>query len=191
MTSRPDILQRILTRKRAEIDTLKGSRSLSELEALASDQSSPRGFAAALQDRVVQGEAAVIAEIKKASPSKGVIRTAFDPGKIENTVSNILDEILRLSEGISELELEKAKRMSQGAISLQMEDTKYVSAWMGMQELILKKISGVEQVVNEINKVDLNEINLAAKYVCQINKVKLAVLGPHRQNHRILNLLET
>ena len=101
-----------------------------------------------------------------------------------------MDEILRLSEGISELELEKAKRMSQGAISLQMEDTKYVSAWMGMQELILKKISGVEQVVNEINKVDLNEINLAAKYVCQINKVKLAVLGPHRQNHRILNLLQ-
>jgi len=82
VTSRPDILQRILTRKRAEIDTLMDSRSLSELEALASDQSSPRGFAAALQDRVVQGEAAVIAEIKKASPSKGVIRTDFDPGTI-------------------------------------------------------------------------------------------------------------
>ena len=119
-----------------------------------------------------------------------LVMAGVDPGKIENTVSNILDEILRLSEGISELELEKAKRMSQGAISLQMEDTKYVSAWMGMQELILKKISCVEQVVNEINKVDLNEINLAAKYMCQINKVKLAVLGPHRQNHRILNLLQ-
>ncbi|MEE3288619.1 MAG: indole-3-glycerol-phosphate synthase TrpC, partial [Pseudomonadota bacterium] len=66
MTSRPDILQRILTRKRAEIHTLKGSRSLSELEAQASDQSSPRGFASALQDRVVQGGAGVIAEIKKA-----------------------------------------------------------------------------------------------------------------------------
>ncbi|HJP09814.1 MAG TPA: indole-3-glycerol phosphate synthase TrpC [Arenicellales bacterium] len=82
MTSRPDILQRILARKRAEVAELKASRTLSSLEATTSGQSSPRGFADALQDCLDQGEAAVIAEIKKASPSKGVIRPDFDPSTI-------------------------------------------------------------------------------------------------------------
>ncbi|SVD92296.1 uncharacterized protein METZ01_LOCUS445150, partial [marine metagenome] len=71
VTSRPDILQRILARKRAEVAELKASRTLSSLETTTSGQSSPRGFADALQDCLDQGEAAVIAEIKKASPSKG------------------------------------------------------------------------------------------------------------------------
>ena len=82
MISRPDILQRILARKRTEIEELKASSTLSSLEATASGQSSPRGFADVLQDRLAQGEAAVIAEIKKASPSKGVIRPDFDPTAI-------------------------------------------------------------------------------------------------------------
>lgn len=119
-----------------------------------------------------------------------LVMAGVDPGKIENTVSNILDEIIRLSEGISDMELEKAKRMSNGAISLRMEDTKYVSSWMGTQELLLKEMIGVKDVLNEINNVDLNEINIVAKDLCQINKAKLAVLGPHRRNHRILNLLQ-
>jgi len=82
VNSCPDILQRILARKRAEIDELKASRTLSALETTASGQSSPRGFTDALQRCLAQGEAAVIAEIKKASPSKGVIRPDFDPTAI-------------------------------------------------------------------------------------------------------------
>jgi len=76
--SRPDILHRILARKQQEIEARQRSASLESLRQKAIDASPPRGFVAALKRRVGLGEAAVIAEIKKASPSKGVIRDDFD-----------------------------------------------------------------------------------------------------------------
>jgi len=77
-TSRPDILVRILARKLQEIEARQRSAPLENLQQKAADASPPRGFVAALKRRVELGEAAVIAEIKKASPSKGVIREDFD-----------------------------------------------------------------------------------------------------------------
>jgi indole-3-glycerol phosphate synthase len=76
--SRPDILRRILARKQQEIEERQSCASLESLRQKAIDASPPRGFVAALKRRVGLGEAAVIAEIKKASPSKGVIRDDFD-----------------------------------------------------------------------------------------------------------------
>jgi indole-3-glycerol phosphate synthase len=76
--SRPDILNRILARKQQEIAARRQTTSIDKLQQRACEASAPRGFVAALKHRVKQGEAAVIAEIKKASPSKGVIRKDFD-----------------------------------------------------------------------------------------------------------------
>ena len=74
-----DILNRILARKVEEIAERSARLPLAELRARVADQPDTRGFAAALESRVEAGRAAVIAEIKKASPSKGVIRADFDP----------------------------------------------------------------------------------------------------------------
>jgi len=77
-----DILKRILARKRDEIAERKARVPVAELRARNVDAPPPRGFAAALRKRVEAGHAAVIAEIKKASPSKGMIRPDFDPAAI-------------------------------------------------------------------------------------------------------------
>lgn len=77
-TARPDILNRILARKQQEISARQQTMSLDSLQQQGQEASAPRGFVAALKRRVEQGESAVIAEIKKASPSKGVIRENFD-----------------------------------------------------------------------------------------------------------------
>ncbi len=77
-----DILRKILATKRQEIEAARTRVPMSELEKRAREASPPRGFAAALQARVDAGEPAVIAEIKRKSPSQGVLRTDFDPARI-------------------------------------------------------------------------------------------------------------
>ena len=77
-----DILQRIVEVKREEIAAARSRRSAGDLQELARGQEAPRGFAAAMRAKVALGDAAVIAEIKKASPSKGVLREQFDPAAI-------------------------------------------------------------------------------------------------------------
>jgi len=75
----PDILQRILAVKAKEITASKTQRPLSAMRIAAAAMPEPRDFAGALRAKVAAGEAAVIAEIKKASPSRGVLREDFDP----------------------------------------------------------------------------------------------------------------
>jgi indole-3-glycerol phosphate synthase len=77
-----DILNRIVEVKREEIAAARPRRSAADLQELAREQGRPRGFAVAMRAKVARGDAAVIAEIKKASPSKGVLREQFDPAAI-------------------------------------------------------------------------------------------------------------
>lgn len=77
-----DILNRIVEVKRTEVAKARAARSEAALREAASDAPPMRGFAAALRQKMAHGQAAVIAEVKKASPSKGVIRPNFVPADI-------------------------------------------------------------------------------------------------------------
>lgn len=77
-----DILQKILAVKADEIAAAQKEKSLAAIRRDAEAMPAPRDFAAALRSKVAQGSAAVIAEVKKASPSKGVLRDHFVPADI-------------------------------------------------------------------------------------------------------------
>ena len=77
-----DILARIEAYKREEIAAAKRARPLSVLEAAARAAHPTRGFLAAIEARLARGDYALIAEIKKASPSRGMIRADFDPSAL-------------------------------------------------------------------------------------------------------------
>jgi indole-3-glycerol phosphate synthase len=78
----PTVLEKILARKVEEVAARRASVSLAELETLAKVADAPRGFAQAMIAQAKRKQPAVIAEIKKASPSKGVIREDFQPAEI-------------------------------------------------------------------------------------------------------------
>ena len=77
-----DILNKILATKAIEVTAAKAKLSIEQVQKLASEQSPARDFVGSIRNKIANGEAAVIAEIKKASPSKGVIRADFKPAEI-------------------------------------------------------------------------------------------------------------
>jgi len=82
MSETPTVLRKIISRKWEEIALRKQNTSLADLKVRAAEQLSTRGFVNAIEQKISQGKSAVIAEIKKASPSKGVIREHFVPADI-------------------------------------------------------------------------------------------------------------
>jgi indole-3-glycerol phosphate synthase len=78
----PDILRRILATKRAELEAARAAVPLAQMEARARAARAPRDFAGALRAKIAEGKPAVIAELKRASPSKGLLREAYEPAAI-------------------------------------------------------------------------------------------------------------
>ncbi len=82
MSDTPDILLEILDRKQQEIAERSARSSLAEQRAMAADAEPVRGFVSSMRRRIEAGDPAVIAEIKRASPSKGLLRDHFEPAEI-------------------------------------------------------------------------------------------------------------
>ncbi|MEN0038418.1 MAG: indole-3-glycerol phosphate synthase TrpC [Cellvibrio sp.] len=82
MSDTPTVLRKIIARKWEEIAERKQQVSLDQLKQRAAEQAKARGFVQAIETKIAQGKSGVIAEIKKASPSKGVIREHFVPAEL-------------------------------------------------------------------------------------------------------------
>ncbi len=82
MSDTPTVLKKIIARKFEEVTERSAEVSVADLQKMAAEQTAPRGFVAAIENKIAEGKSAIIAEIKKASPSKGVMRENFIPADI-------------------------------------------------------------------------------------------------------------
>ena len=118
------------------------------------------------------------------------IGAGVDPKRVYEAVETILAEVARLRDGVPEEELEKAKRLSTGTMLLRMEDTRAVSSWIGVQELLLGKVLDIDDVAASIEAITTDDLNRVAGQYLITEKLNMAVVGPSRGGARFQRLLK-
>ena len=143
-----DILTRILATKQQEVAAAQAALPLAELRARAADMPPPRGFVQAMRTQHGQGRAALIAEIKKASPSKGLIRPDFHPEQLarayEAARAAVSLPVLRKDFMVSAYQIHQSRAMGADAVLLiaaalsqtQLEEFEGIAHESGMAVLL-------------------------------------------------------
>mgnify|MGYP001156808453 CR=1 FL=1 len=113
-----------------------------------------------------------------------VIYCGSAPNRSTESLHVILGELNRLLDGFSEEEICKAKEYWKGRLMLRLENTQNVSMWYGAQELLLNKISEVEETAATIDSIDVEDINRVARELVMKKNVNLAVVGPFKSDRK-------
>ncbi len=114
-----------------------------------------------------------------------VIFAGVDSRNLHDAVRTVLDVAGGLADTLTEEEVERARRMHTGMLALSMEDSRAVSAWMGAQELLFGRVLDVDDVVERVNGVGLEDVRRAARDLLRSDRLRLAVVGPHRGSARL------
>ena len=114
-----------------------------------------------------------------------VVYCGSEPGRSHKSLAAIMGQLANLREGFSERELVKAREYSKGRIMLRMEDTRSVAMWQGGQELLLNRVSSVDEVVAAIEAVTLDDVNRVARELVDEKRLNLAVVGPFKDDAQL------
>lgn len=119
------------------------------------------------------------------------VYAGVEPAAATEAVTAILAELARTrDEGIPEEELVKAKELTKGRLLLRMEDTRSVSGWLGVQELLNGRVRTVDEVVEKIEAVTTADLQRVATDMFRTEALNLAVVGPYRSDRRFRSLLK-
>jgi predicted Zn-dependent peptidase len=118
------------------------------------------------------------------------VYTGVDPKKAPEAVKVVISELERLRDrGPATDELTKARELSKGRMLMRMEDSRAVSGWIGVQELLLGRVRTVEDIVDEMDAVTIEDLQRVAREIIDLRKCYLAVVGPYRSEKRFASLL--
>ncbi len=108
------------------------------------------------------------------------VYAGVDPKNAADTGRAMVDELMRLREGVSEAELTRARELSKGRMLLRMEDSRAVSGWIGSQELLNREVRTVDEVVEQLDAVTPADVKRVAGGLIREEHLNLAVVGPFR-----------
>jgi len=109
---------------------------------------------------------------------------------LTTAINAILEQLSLLREPIPEAELSKAKELSKGRLLLRMEDSRVVAGWAGGQEILTGRILSVEQVVSIIDAITADELQQLARELLTGDRLRLAVVGPIKNDEPLEELLK-
>jgi len=118
------------------------------------------------------------------------VYAGVDTKKAPEAVGAILEELSRTRDGFPDSELEKARELTKGRTFLRMEDTRNVSGWMGMQELLFGEVRTVEEVIEDVDKVTTADLQRVAEDILRGDRLSIAIVGPYRSEKRFHSLLK-
>ena len=111
------------------------------------------------------------------------IYAGVDPKKVETAVVAILDEMSKVKQGILASELIRAKELSKGRLYLRFEDTQNVALWYGSQEILMRKILDIDDVISMVDAITIDELEDVAAKVITDNGLNLAITGPVKEDN--------
>ncbi len=118
------------------------------------------------------------------------INAGVDPNRLNDTLKATVKELTRVRDGISEMELHKAKEMAKGRLLLALEDSRIVANWFGAQEMLTNRILTVDDVISLIGKITTDDLRRVAQQLFTSNKLSLAVVGPVDEGEGLIRMLK-
>ncbi|OGO60435.1 MAG: hypothetical protein A2Z36_01690 [Chloroflexi bacterium RBG_19FT_COMBO_48_23] len=119
-----------------------------------------------------------------------IIHAGVDPGRTEDAIKAIIEQVAKLKEQISEAELKKAKEIAKGRLLLSLESSRNVAAWLGVQELLLNHILTTDEVISMVEAVTTEDLKRVAQQLLTSEKLNLAIVGPVKDEDRMARLLK-
>ncbi len=113
------------------------------------------------------------------------ISAGAEPRRIYETVDTILAELASIRDGIPESEFDKVRRLASGRLMLGMEDTRAVSSWFGLQEMLMGRIVGIDGVMERLGALTCDDLDRTAASLFVSDGLSMAVVGPCRGRRRL------
>ena len=119
-----------------------------------------------------------------------IIESGIDPARIDEAIPVILGELGKMRDGVTEAEWAQARELTKGRMMLRMEESRAVTSFLGIQELLRDKVESVDAVIEKIEAVTLDDIKLVANRIISAENLVLAVVGPFDDASRFEKLLK-
>jgi len=113
------------------------------------------------------------------------IYAGVDPEKIETAVAAILEELSKVKQGITTSELSRAKELSKGRLHLRLEDSRNVALWYGSQEILMRQILDIDDVISIVDAITIDGLKEVAEEILTDSGLNLAITGPIKEGSLI------
>ena len=117
------------------------------------------------------------------------INSGVDSKRLHHALSGIMAELKGIKQNITEDELTKAKTLQKGRMELRLEDSRNVAIWLGGQQVSQGFIKSPEQIIDDMERVSLEEVMQSAQRIFNLENLNLVILGPHRSSEKVADSL--